>query len=44
LSTLGPSYADGVRNHLYNPFGFPFGLDLAAQDVRRGREHGIQVS
>jgi len=41
---IDPFFQDVIRNRLYQPKGKPFGLDLPTINIRRGREHGIQVS
>src|SRR5882757_3717358 len=43
IAKVDPFFVDAVRNLLYQPFGKSFGLDLAAIDIERGRDNGIQV-
>ncbi len=38
---LDDSMSPEVQNHLFQEPGKKFGLDLAALNVQRGREHGI---
>lgn len=37
-----PFITSDMKNHLYRPKDNPYGLDLAAFNIHRGRDHGIR--